>query len=155
MDLTFKTQKGKFNYRVGAIIIKDGKLLMVRNTGSDYYYSVGGRVKFDEDSENAVIRETAEETGAKMSVNRLIAIHENFFTEKEHYHEISFYYIMNVPENFVPLCKSHTDLGESESLEWLEIEKLDSYKHYPHFLKELILNPTNQVQHIVTNQEKK
>ena len=105
MDLTFKTQKGKFNYRVGAIIIKDGKLLMVRNTGSDYYYSVGGRVKFDEDSENAVIRETAEETGAKMSVDRLIAIHENFFTEKEHYHEISFYYIMNVPENFVPLFR--------------------------------------------------
>jgi len=42
-DLTFETQYGRFNYRVGAIIIDDGKLLMVKNPNSPYYYSVGGR----------------------------------------------------------------------------------------------------------------
>jgi len=31
MDCTFKTEEGKFNYRVGAIIIHDNKLLMVKN----------------------------------------------------------------------------------------------------------------------------
>ena len=63
LDLTFKTEEGKFNYRVGAIIIKDNKILMVKNESAPYYYSVGGRVKLNETSEEAVLRETFEETG--------------------------------------------------------------------------------------------
>lgn len=81
-DLTFKTNYGKFNYRVGAIIIRDNKLLMVKNDGNPYYYSVGGRVKLKETSKEAVIRETFEETGVKFEIDRLAFIHEHFFTEE-------------------------------------------------------------------------
>ncbi|MGD9567937.1 MAG: NUDIX domain-containing protein [Sedimentibacter sp.] len=57
MDLTFKTINGRFNYRVGAIIINNGNVLVVKNHKSTYFYSVGGRVHFNETCEEAVKRE--------------------------------------------------------------------------------------------------
>ena len=36
MDLTFKTPYGRFNYRVGAIILHDGKVLLMRNPEVPY-----------------------------------------------------------------------------------------------------------------------
>ena len=82
MDLTFKTEQGRFNYRVGAIIIQNGKLLMVKNKILPYYYTVGGRVKMNETSEEAVLREVFEETGVHFEIDRLGFIHENFFIEQ-------------------------------------------------------------------------
>ena len=70
MDLTFKTPYGRFNYRVGAIILHDGKVLLMRNPEVPYLYSVGGRVNYNETTEEAVIREVLEETGVKLSVDR-------------------------------------------------------------------------------------
>lgn len=155
MDLTFSTEKGRFNYRVGAIIIRNNQILMATNENCDYYYSVGGRVKFDETSEQAVIREVFEETGVKMTVDRLAVIHENFFTENEHFHEISFYFYMNVPNNFEPVCMSFAEGKAKESLEWLDIEKLDEVTAYPEFLKALLKENTSEVKHIITYQENK
>ena len=43
-DMCVVCDDGFLNIRAGAIIMKDGKLLMVSND-RDYLYSVGGRVK--------------------------------------------------------------------------------------------------------------
>ncbi len=73
-----------------AIIIKDGKLLvMFRNKhGNKYYTLVGGKVDDDETIEQALIRETHEETGMKI----IAATH--VFTElhKPPYNEQYIYY---------------------------------------------------------------
>lgn len=70
-DMTVPCDQGFINIRVGAIILKDGKFLMVGNEKSDYLYSVGGRVKFRETAEDAAVREVLEETGVKMEIERL------------------------------------------------------------------------------------
>ena len=70
MDLTFKTGYGRFNYRVGAIILHNGKYLLMKNTEAPYVYSVGGRVHFGETTEEAVVREVFEETGVTLQVDR-------------------------------------------------------------------------------------
>ena len=49
--------EGILNIRVGAIIMKDEKLLMIVNDREDYIYFVDGRVKFGETAEEAVTRE--------------------------------------------------------------------------------------------------
>ena len=96
-DLCVKMQDGILNIRVGAIIIKDGKFLMVENDRFDHMYSVGGRLKFGETTEEAVVREVYEETGVKMEIDRLGFIHENFFPgdslvkRGNVVHEISFF----------------------------------------------------------------
>lgn len=78
-DCTVSIDNGYINLRVGAIIMKGEKFLMVGNQKDDYLYSVGGRIKFGESAEEAVIREVYEETGVKLEVDRLGFVHENFF----------------------------------------------------------------------------
>ena len=50
-DITVPVADGFVNVRVGAIIIKDERVLMVRNSEAEYYYSVGGRIQFGESAE--------------------------------------------------------------------------------------------------------
>lgn len=153
MDLTFKTDKGRFNYRVGAVIIHDNKLLMVKNEASPYFYSVGGRVKLNETAEQAVIREIFEETGIQMEIDRLGFIHETFFVEeitKERFHELSFYFYMKDKEKLNIISNSYTEFGAKEGLFWIPLDKLNDFHLYPEFFKEKLLCPSNDLQHIVT-----
>lgn len=61
MNMTVPCDNGLLNIRVGAIIMKNGKILMVENKiRPEYLYSVGGRIKFGETAEEAVIREVLE-----------------------------------------------------------------------------------------------
>ena len=65
--MTVPWGNGLLNIRVGAIIMKKDKILMVANSKNpEYLYSVGGRIKFGETAEEAVIREVYEETGIQM-----------------------------------------------------------------------------------------
>ena len=65
-DMTAACGDGIINIRVGAIIIKDGRILMAGNSNVNHLYSVGGRLKFGETAEEAVVREVLEETGVRM-----------------------------------------------------------------------------------------
>ena len=57
VDITFITGNEKFNYRVCAMMISDGKILAMRDDRSPYYYLPGGRVAMGETAEVAVVRE--------------------------------------------------------------------------------------------------
>ncbi|NEU04996.1 NUDIX hydrolase [Clostridium senegalense] len=154
-DLTFKTSEGIFNYRVGAIIIRDKKILMVKNDNAPYYYSVGGRVKLNETSEEAVVRETFEETGIKFEIDRLVFVHEHFFHEemtKERYHEIAFFYLMKENTNMDFVCKSYGGQGEKEHLYWLPIEDLEQYHLFPEFFKIKLSGNMTGIEHIVSKE---
>ena len=79
-DMSVPCEEGMLNIRVGAIILRDGKFLMVGNNGRpEYLYSVGGRIKFGETAEEAVKREVLEETGYELEIDRLGFVHENYF----------------------------------------------------------------------------
>ena len=124
-DMSVPCGDGIINIRVGAIILKDGRFLMVRNSLSDYFYSVGGRIKFGETAEEAVVREVLEETGVRMEIDHLGFIQENYFIAdvpskmgKEVY-ELGYYFYMKVPEDFEPVCDSVTEDGQTEYLEWV------------------------------------
>lgn len=83
IDMTVPCDNGLINIRVGAIILKDGKFLMVgNNIRPEYLYSVGGRIKFGETAEEAVIREVYEETGVRLYLKTI----KNFFLEKSKMH---------------------------------------------------------------------
>ena len=61
IDLSFVSGKEKFNYRVCAVILSEGKLLAMHDERSPYYYLPGGRVQMGETAEAAVVREVQEE----------------------------------------------------------------------------------------------
>ena len=149
-DMYVVCDNGILNIRAGAIIIKDGKLLMVGNN-RDYLYSVGGRVKFGETAEEAVVREVFEETGVKMEIDRLGFVHENYFygdapsNFNKLIYEISFFFYMKVPDTFEPISESFTEDKSRERLVWISPD--EDIKIYPEFFRTELKNPTNTVKY--------
>lgn len=155
LDLSFNMEQGKFNYRVGAIIIHNNKLLMCKSHTANYYYSVGGRVRLNESAEEAVIREVYEEIGIHMEIERLAYINESFFVEegaKERFHELSFFFFMKDMDELDTISLSFIEDGVKEELYWIPLEELKSTYLYPEFFKEKLLIPSFGVEHILTRE---
>lgn len=155
-DMCVPCDDGILNIRVGAIIMKDGKFLMVGNERDSYLYSVGGRIKFGETAEDAVIREVLEETGVEAEIDRLGFIHENYFYGDaptnfgKLIYEISFFFFMKVPENFAPVSESFTEDNSREFLRWVSPD--ENVKMYPEFFRTELKNPANTVKHFVNDE---
>ena len=153
-DMCVVCDDGILNIRAGAIIMKDGKLLMVGDD-RDYLYSVGGRLKFGETAEEAVVREVFEETGVKMEIDRLGFVHENYFYGDAPYnlnkliYEISFFFYMKVPDTFAPVSESFREDNSKEHLVWVSPD--ENIKIYPDFFRTELKNPTDTVKHFTTD----
>ena len=80
-DISLMIGDVKFNYRVGAIIEYDGKVLIERNPKLDYGVIPGGRVKTLEDVKSALVRELREEMHVNFLKRELILQNfiENFY----------------------------------------------------------------------------
>ena len=155
MDCTFLTEQGRFNYRVGAIILSGGKVLMARNPQEKrvFYYSVGGRVKFGESLTEAVIREVREETGVDCEVDRIACIHENFFTDDDgvRFHEVSAFFLIKPCEELLNLHSGQlTDQAQAgEYLEWIDLHRCE-ITIYPEFLRTVDFGADREIRHFVT-----
>ena len=158
-DMSVPCEEGMLNIRVGAIILRDGKFLMVGNNGRpEYLYSVGGRIKFGETAEEAVKREVLEETGYELEIDRLGFVHENYFYGDaptnfgKLIYEISFFFYMKVPDDFEPECNSSTEDDSDEFLRWITPD--EPVKYFPEFFRHELKNPTDSVKHFVTDGRK-
>ena len=155
-DMCVACDDGILNIRVGAIIMKDSKILMIGNEKVDYLYSVGGRIKFGETAEEAIIREVFEETGVVMEIDRLGFVHENYFYGDSSsnfgklIYEISFYFYMSVPSDFTPISESFTEDNSKEHLKWVSFD--EDIKMYPEFFRTELGNPKDTVRHLVTDE---
>ena len=146
MDISFKTGNQKFNYRVCAMMISDGKILAMHDERSPYYYLPGGRVAIGETAENAVIREVQEELGVTPKIVRPLWLNQAFFTEDVdnlNYHELCIYFLMDITDTDLPLRGKSFTANEghrTHAFEWLEFERLKDEYFYPLFLKNDIFN---------------
>ena len=153
-DMCVVCGDGILNIRAGAIILKDGKLLMVSNN-RNYLYSVGGRLKFGETAEEAVVREVFEETGVQMEIDRLGFVHENYFNgdvpsnRNKLIYEISLFFYMKVPDSFAPISESFMEDNSKEHLVWASLD--EDIKIYPEFFKNELKNPTDTVKLFTTD----
>jgi len=126
-------ERYKFISAVHLILIKDGKILLLRrfNTGyEDGNYSVpAGHIKQGERARTAMVREAKEETGLDIDEDALKTIHvmhrmgndqeridffmsakewkgEPCICEKDKSDELSWYGLNELPENIIPYVKS-------------------------------------------------
>lgn len=142
--------------RVSAIIIKDGKILMMGSERTDYLYSVGGRIKFGETAEEAIVREVPEETGVRMEIDRLGFVHKKCFYGDaptnlgKLVYEISFFFYIKVPIDFAPICDSFTEDNNKEHLKWVSAK--ENIKMYTDFSKTELNNPTDTVKYFVNDE---
>ncbi len=146
MDISFKSDDKKFNYRVCAMIISEGKILVMKDERSPYYYLPGGRVEIGETAENAVIREVQEELGITPEIIRPLWLNQAFFTEDVdniHYHELCIYFLMDTTNtDLLSRGKIFTTKEglRTHTFEWLEFDRLKDEYFYPLFLKKDIFN---------------
>ena len=152
-DLKFHTPGGLFNYRAGAIIIHDGKYLLMRNAQDPYYYSVGGRVHFDETTEEAAVREVLEETGVSLEIDRILFFQEQFFESEvtgDHVHELGVYYLMKDSDALEHVeCHSRTGLGAVEELVWVTPEELEKIRFAPESVGRRLLDLPENMEHLI------
>lgn len=146
MDISFKSGHEKFNYRVCAMMISDGKILAMHDERSPYYYLPGGRVAIGETAENAVIREVQEELGVTPKIVRPLWLNQAFFTEDVdnlHYHELCIYFLMDITDtDLLSRGKIFTvnEGNRTHAFEWLDFARLKNAYFYPLFLKKDIYN---------------
>ncbi|MCR5207827.1 MAG: NUDIX domain-containing protein [Eubacterium sp.] len=143
MDLTFKTEKGIFNYRVCAVIMHGDRLLAMKNNITPYYFLPGGRVALHETADGAIKRELKEELGINAKIVRPLWFAQTFFIEdecKEKFHELCVYYLVDVSET--DLINREKFIGletkNNERFEWLSVPSLKEQYLYPLFIKERI-----------------
>ena len=146
MDISYKTEKQKFNYRVCAMIIYDNKILAMHDERSPYFYLPGGRVKMGETAEQAVIRESQEELGIIPKIIRPLWLNQAFFTEEVdelNYHELCIYFLMDITDTDL-LTKGEkftsSEGHRTHTFEWLDFSRLKDEYFYPLFLKKDIFN---------------
>ncbi|WKA54997.1 NUDIX hydrolase [Planococcus shixiaomingii] len=96
---------------------EDKKVLMVNNKGSGWSLP-GGAVELGETLEEAVIRETREETGLDVEAGQIVAVNEAVFQEKGH-HAL---FITFAAEIIGGGCAVQ-DSEEILEVQWIEVQK--------------------------------
>ena len=149
MDISYKCENQKFNYRVCAMIISENKILAMHDERSPYFYLPGGRVTMGETAEQAVVREVREELDVTLKINRPLWLNQAFFTEDADgicYHELCIYFLMDI-SNTNLLERGNTFMltegKHTHTFEWLEFDRLKDEYFYPLFLKKEIYNLPN------------
>ncbi len=104
-------------YRVGAVIVREGRLLLVTNSQSKVWWTPGGRVEENEGNVEALRREVREELGVEASS-------VNFLLSLQSYHSAgpdilrSFgYYLVELVGNPVPT-------SEIAHVRWVTVEEI-------------------------------
>ena len=155
MDINFVLEENKrVNHRVAAIIRKNDKILLHKKEGEDHWALPGGRVKFNETSEDAIKRELLEELElTKVENLKLLWTIENLFSKKdERVHELSFYYNIELEEDHVLFELESLELEEGNDrylFEWFNLEELDNKDLRPKVIIAKIKNTKDETEHII------
>ncbi len=159
MDILFKQEDFIFSYRVGGILIRNGKILLQRPKNDDYAI-IGGHVASMETSADALKREFEEELHAKIEVDNLFAIGEIYFPwGNKPCHQICLYYMIHLLEETIPLdgifC-GYDDLDHARidlEFSWVPLEELkQGTKVYPLELIPYLLELPKETIHFISKQ---
>lgn len=123
---------------VGAIIVQDGKILIVRRgsePGKGKWSVPGGLVELGETVEQAVVREVREECGLDVEVDKLIDIVDSMTFDKNG--RLKYHFI--ILDFFVKIKGGKLRPGDDakEAL-WVPLEEVENYdltKTFKEFLK--------------------
>jgi len=112
---------------VGAVIVKDGKALIVKRANNPYkgQWSIpGGRVELGETLAEAVQREMREETGLEVRVGPVIEVFERVERELDRirYHFVIVDYVCACVGG--ALCAG----DDAEDVAWVTSEELEAYR---------------------------
>ena len=149
MDISFRLEDRRFNYRVSAMLLSGTRILAMHDERSPYFYLPGGRVRLGETAEQAVVREIEEALGVTLKIARPLWLNQAFFTEDVdglRYHELCLYFLTDISDTDLTQRGPVFTLTEgthTHTFEWLAFDRLKDAYFYPIFLKKEIYNLPN------------
>ncbi|QQR39716.1 NUDIX hydrolase [Devosia rhizoryzae] len=153
--ISFPIDGTRFNYRVAAVIIAEGHVLVCREDDDHYCMLPGGRVELGEDSRLSLVREIEEELALPAEVGQMLATSESFYErEGEQFHELGFFYRVTLPgqgpDGRSPWLKRR-DEGHDLQFHWISLEgaELETFNLVPRFLPALLRDLPSGHIHIV------
>jgi len=161
VHISFDQGTVRFNFRVVGVALDHDRVLLHRAVGEAFWSLPGGRVELLEWSPQALRREMQEELGVEVEVGRLLWVTEYFFDYAERdYHELAFYYLMEVPSHsglYENRAGSYwgqehpVDREEPIKLEfrWFGLSELEDLRLYPTFLCQSLRAIPQTTQHIL------
>lgn len=155
--------KGRFRVRAAGVAVRDGRVLVHRETQPSPWTNSalpGGGVEMHESSDAAVVREFREELGVDVRVGRLLwCVDNRFGHEGEDWHEFGFYWEALLPADFVlpmrPTAERDPADGRAFELRWAwhPLERLDEIELRPSFLVEGLRDPPRATRFLVHRDE--
>jgi 8-oxo-dGTP diphosphatase len=118
---------------VGAVVLRDGELLLVRRghgPAAGDWSLPGGRVRFGEGLREATVRETREETGIDVLVERFLGWVERIGDEPVPYHFVILDFAC------APTEPGHVPVASDDATEarWVHLDELDGLRLVPGLL---------------------
>ncbi len=141
------SENKKFVIRCRAIIVHEGKLLVVKHPHDTSFAALpGGHLEWGEDVEECMSREVVEELGVKPEIGRLLYI--NTFMDGENIQPIEFFFEITNGKDYVD-CEKLTRSHAHELAEIIWAKPTDDIKILPKKLGEdfrtgIILSDTVQ-----------
>jgi 8-oxo-dGTP pyrophosphatase MutT (NUDIX family) len=128
----------KIGIRPATVTIKDGKVLLVESKygENEFYLFPGGGMEFGETIEEAAIRETLEETGLKVKINKLLHLNEYIYKDDWNKRSITAFFLAEpIEENLNQLTD---DGGKIKKIVWVDLKDLSDLDVKPKILSDLI-----------------
>ena len=154
--ISFPIEGQRFNFRVAAVIIVDGHVLICDEDEDGFAMLPAGRVELREASAMSLAREIDEEIGLPATVGPLLMTSESFYARMgEDFHELGFFYRVDLPADARPNGQSPWrvthDEGHEHRFHWIALDG-DAFAQFnvkPAWLAEVLRRLPDQLTHIV------
>ncbi|MBK8912347.1 MAG: NUDIX hydrolase [Chlorobi bacterium] len=152
--LTIDDGQRFFNYRIAGVAIHNGKVLVHRGPGDDFWTLPGGRAEMGETAAETLQREMIEELNTTVEVGEPLWFVENFFEyNNRSFHELGLYFSMTFPPDS-PLLELEEgefqdEIGVRLIFRWQPIEALAQIAIAPTCIAERLPAVGLGFQHIV------
>jgi 8-oxo-dGTP pyrophosphatase MutT (NUDIX family) len=154
-DISISLSHYVFNYRVGAIITHQAKLLVNQLAGQSFWFLPGGRVSEGELSGGALERELREELASPCRVIRPVFLAESIFSlDGKKFHELCLYYLVELPSDSPLYSKDTFEMAMDGGLyfRWHDINDLVSINFQPHFLRGKLAILPERLEHVLSKE---
>lgn len=161
-DILFDHANARFSYRISALPVHDGRILLQCPPGTQDYAFIGGHVAFGESAEDTLRREIREELHTDAVIGELLAVGEVFIDwgrcpdgSLRHCHQIGLYFRAELDLQQLPEGDSFHGWdeigGERFDLvyHWIPLEQLREMTVYPPEVAAHLLSGEGGVKHFV------
>ena len=159
-DILFDHGNARFSYRISALIVQQGRVLLQCPVGTRDFAFIGGHVAFGETAKETLIREIREEIHADAQIGKMAAVGEVYIDwgnlpdgSPRHCHQIGLYFRTTVDETQLPAGDRFFGYdeagGEKFSIEyiWMPLEALKTITVYPPEVAQHLLEGAGDVLH--------